>query len=794
MLTPARLRRDAEVAADETETARQERNRIWPGPIFALSQIYFGAMRTLRACRRWKWMSESRMECPIAALRAVAVVLAALTLPHLLASPAVAQQTRELPMSAASTAVPVPLLAGIGEGRIQIDAVVSDASGKSISGLREQEFRLVDDGAPGKILSFHGWDGVAAKVDPPVELVLVIDAVNSGSADAAGAEREAQKFLRWNDGHLAQPTSVYRLSQKGLYGNPQPSQDGNALAESLEHPKELPAVWRADGSSDFNSLGLLDYQVGLSSGYLSRRAIEVLAIEERRKPGRKLVVWLGSGWPAPENGGDLTRSVAERWIVELSTRLREGRAVLYRLATPEGEARLRKANDEAQFRPGILSQSLTLEALALQSGGRSLDASDDLAERIRRCLEDAPVFYTLTFDPPRTASADEYHDLKLETADSKLTVRTRSGYYDEPGFYDEPDAGVKPVTVAQLEAILAKAPSRNDKELARMLAGVEVTERLSNAKFAAWKARLPGEKSRSALMALADAAAFLDLPAEENPDLPIPDLAAQRQMMARTIDYLKETIPKLPNFYAKRTTVRYEEPQSAVYGSRGAQDAPQPLLRKDAITETVLYRGGHETVEESKSRSRPGAVDHGLQTLGTFGPILGIVVVDMAHGSVGWSRWERGDHGPVAVFRYTVPAPESHYGVSHCCVPAGDGTAPVQGFPGYHGKISIDPAQGTILRLTVEADLAPRQPPPLSIDRSDILVEYGEVAIGGSNYTCPVRSVSISRARTLRVFQEWGVELPAYGPFATLMGDTSFNDYHMFRSESRLILDPEAAP
>jgi len=725
---------------------------------------------------------------------AVALCVATLAFLHFQAGTAIAQGTREVQVTAASTVPPVPLLAGIGEGRIRLDAVVSDTARKPVSGLREQDFMLLDNGARQKILSFHAWDGVAARSDPPVELVVVIDAVNASSADAAVAEREAQKFLRAHSGHLAQPTSVYWFSHKGLYGNPEPSQDGNALAASLEHPKELPPVWRAD--SDFNSLGLLDFQVGLSSGLLSRRALEVLALEERRKTGRKLVFWLGSGWPPPENGGALTHSAAERWIAELSTRLREARIELYRLPTIAGEAHLRKALDEAKSRPGILSQNLTLEALALQSGGRSLDASDDLAEQIELCVRDAPVFYTLTFDPPRAATADEYHDLKLETADSGLTVRTRSGYYDEPGFYDQPDPGVKPVTVRELEAILEEAPSRNDKELAQMLAGVDLTERLSKVKFAAWKARMPGAKSRSALIALADSSAFLDPPADEIPGLPIPDLATRRQMMARTIDYLKDTIPKLPNFYAKRTTMRYEEPPTAGYSGIGAKDAPpaRELLSKDVTTETVLYRGGHETVEESKPKSRPGAVDHGLQTLGTFGPILGIVVVDMAHGSVAWSRWEQGVHGPVAVFRYTVPAPESHYEVAHCCVPAGDGTAPVQGFPGYHGEISIDPAQGTILRLTVEADLAPRQPPPLSIVRSDILVEYGEVAIGGATYTCPVRSVSISRTRTLRVFQQWGVQLPVYGPFATQMGDTSFTDYHMFRSESRLILDPEPAP
>jgi hypothetical protein len=59
---------------------------------------------------------------------------------------------------------------------------------------------------------------------------------------------------------------------------------------------------------------------------------------------------------------------------------------------------------------------------------------------------------------------------------------------------------------------------------------------------------MPGAKSRAELVAVADASTFLDPPAAKVPDIAAPDLAMQRQMMSKTLDYLAKTIPRLPNF------------------------------------------------------------------------------------------------------------------------------------------------------------------------------------------------------------------------------------------------------
>lgn len=62
--------------------------------------------------------------------------------------------------------------------------------------------------------------------------------------------------------------------------------------------------------------------------------------------------------------------------------------------------------------------------------------------------------------------------------------------------------------------------------------------------------------------------------------------------------------------------------------------------------------------------------------------------------------------------------------------------------PGYHGSLWLDPFTGSILRVTVEVDSKESVP----FQRAAILVQYGPVQIGDSEFICPVRSVALSMA------------------------------------------------
>src|SRR5579871_4067661 len=111
------------------------------------------------------------------------------------------------------------------------------------------------------------------------------------------------------------------------------------------------------------------------------------------------------------------------------------------------------------------------------------------------------------------------------------------------------------LSVEQLERVLTAARGKRDGEVAKQLCAIELTQRLSSTKLTQLSAGLPGEKSQQALLALADVSAFLAPPPGEIPATAVPDSAAQRQMLARTVGYLARTLPLLPNLFATRDII-----------------------------------------------------------------------------------------------------------------------------------------------------------------------------------------------------------------------------------------------
>jgi hypothetical protein len=345
------------------------------------------------------------------------------------------------------------------------------------------------------------------------------------------------------------------------------------------------------------------------------------------------------------------------------------------------------------------------------------------------------------------------------------------------------------VTVENVQRILAEDKGKPDAEVARELSGLVLTERMSDAILQSLEQSVPGAESYRALVALADASAFLVPAAMDVVSQAPPNLNEQRRMIALTVDYLGKTLPRLPDFYASETIVRYNgSPPTGGLRKRTPQD--DSSWREVGSSKVVVtYRDGKEVVDPHESGKHPSHPEgEGLITRGTFGPILNTVIVDAAHGKTTWDRWERGSTGTLAVFRYRVPENQSHYsaafhGFSGDKGDAGQATE-------YHGEVAIDPATGTILRLTVQAD--PQLGSP--IFEGDIMVEYGPVEIGGKTYTCPIRSVSISLDAEGLSDGMGPFGLSVRTPEATLLNDVTFEDYHLFRSSSRILTGNIPAP
>jgi VWFA-related protein len=113
---------------------------------------------------------------------------------------------------------------------------------------------------------------------------------------------------------------------------------------------------------------------------------------------------------------------------------------------------------------------------------------------------------------------------------------------------------------------------------------------------------------------------------------------------------------------------------------------------------------------------------------------------------------------------------------------ASSATAMVRTKPSYQGSLWIDPATGTILRVTLVADLKGNS----TIEHGAILVEYGPVPIAGKTVICPVRSLALSSLPAT-------VNASLEGAATEWLNENLFTDYRMFASTSRILNEQSTA-
>jgi VWFA-related protein len=325
-------------------------------------------------------------------------------------------------------AVPPP---GSTDRRITLDVQVADKSGAPVRGLQKQDLTVLDDKQPKVIQSFVAIDNATSEA--PVEIVLVIDAVNA-PFDAVNYERsELKKFLLQNGGKLAQPASLVVFSDNGTKMQEGSSRDGNALA-SLYDQYETGLRFLNRSQGVYGAAERFD---------MSIKTLMSLISYEEKQPGRKLMIWFSPGWPMLSGPNIQLSNKDEREIfssiVAASTGLRQARITLYSI-DPHGpqEAGGIRVSYYEEFLKGIDSAShalpgdLGLQVLAAQSGGRVFNSTNDLTGAIANAVSDANAFYTLSFDGAKADHPDEYHALQVKVDKSGTTARTRTGYYAEP--------------------------------------------------------------------------------------------------------------------------------------------------------------------------------------------------------------------------------------------------------------------------------------------------------------------------------------------------------------------------
>ena len=310
---------------------------------------------------------------------------------------------------------------------IQLNVVVSTQSGPLVAGLQQKDFTVLDNNVPQTITSFRSLNGS----QEPIEVLLLLDSVNTPYEAVARERIGVDKFLRANNGRLAYPTQLAISTDKGVRLERGFSLDGNALAPVADHAM---TGLRMDPLSTGVYGAMQRFQTSIN-------AFHQVTAYAATLPGRKLLLWISPGWPlfsGPEiqiNGAKQNSFFS--LIVSISTQLRQADITVYNV-NPLGAAEpLEQTFRYEEFLKGVASPkgirvaNLGLQVIAIHNGGLVL-SSRDISGLLARCVADAGAYYSVSFEPPPAERPDVYHPLNVTIAQPGLTARTSTGYYAQP--------------------------------------------------------------------------------------------------------------------------------------------------------------------------------------------------------------------------------------------------------------------------------------------------------------------------------------------------------------------------
>jgi VWFA-related protein len=275
-------------------------------------------------------------------------------------------------------------------------------------------------------------------------VILLIDAANTSLQRVAYARLQVASYLRQNGGRLTQPTSVLLLFDLGLKTLLKPSTDGNLLAKQLE--EGATAAHKIPLTTGYDEMELLSF---------SLKTLGSIATAEGATPGRKMLIWIGPGWPLLNsryyNAPASSRRRLFNAMLDLSQELSDSRITLYSIFPIDPalndavEAEFYRSYVRGVVSPGHTEPgNLALPVFAIHSGGRALDTVGDLSMLINSCVQEAAFYYTLSFDPATAKHVDEYHELAVRMDKPHLKAHTATAYYAEPSFqFNLPTLGGK---------------------------------------------------------------------------------------------------------------------------------------------------------------------------------------------------------------------------------------------------------------------------------------------------------------------------------------------------------------
>jgi VWFA-related protein len=359
---------------------------------------------------------------------------------------------------------------------VQVDAVVTDSQGRHVTGLKPEDFEILEDGRPQKITHFSYVQGAAvpggpALVNPaprqparrppeaipapakalgPEEvqrtIVLIGDDLGLSSDDIPNVRKAMKNFVdrQMRAGDLA---SIMTTSG-GMGAMQQLTSDKSQLYASIKRIHYMPGrtglTWYAPilppGPDKKFRLEIEQRLSAARSPVLTLGTLNVLeyAIQGLREmPGRKAIALFSDGFP-PAAGRIV--QLANRASIAIYTLDPRGLVSQFFTAVDaKGTMTLGNGidNDEAKRLAAYRDTQKGLEQLAQGTGGIFFRDANDLSQGLANALDDMSSYYLIGYQPQSTdfdqvRGRPKFHKTEVKVLRGGLQVRSRNGFVGVP--------------------------------------------------------------------------------------------------------------------------------------------------------------------------------------------------------------------------------------------------------------------------------------------------------------------------------------------------------------------------
>lgn len=352
------------------------------------------------------------------------------------AQPCLAQQ------DGVASSHPPPLQIQVNSRLVLLDVTVTDKLGHPITNLGRDQFVVTEDKVPQTIKTFEApgthtlpagkllvrSSGDLAKIGMAPVTILVLDELNTPFADRAYAQQMMEKYLQQQPAVMPSPTLVLAVGDSSFSVIHDYTQDREALLNGIRHHfPDYPWTLQRQSAGD---------QMSLTLG-----ALDQIADSSRGTPGRKNVIWVGTGYPSVDETGMAARDVEQLTdAIEIVTRRMMGaRVTLYtidpggpkptvasQLITGGGGSSVGTGSTFGTFNPS----DVDFVSFATATGGTVLFARNDLTKELTEEVGEGDTYYTIGYVPTGDSDAAKpYRAIQVTMKDPSLTATTRQGYF-----------------------------------------------------------------------------------------------------------------------------------------------------------------------------------------------------------------------------------------------------------------------------------------------------------------------------------------------------------------------------